>query len=136
MEGAQILTLVDTRRVALKIIVLFPEQTEPEHWHPRVGDDPGKEETIRIISGTVYFYVAGDEAIKHGFIPDGKSNCYTVRKEIIMNMGDQITLEPGEKHWFQAGREGAVMYTVSSTARDILDQFTDPLVVRTTKIID
>lgn len=117
VEGAQILTLVDTKRVALKIIALFSNQTEPEHWHPRVGYDPGKEETLRVINGTVFFYVPGEETIKFGFIPRGKDAYYTVRHEIVMHSGDQITLEPGTKHWFQAGKEGAVMYTVSSTAR-------------------
>ena len=135
LEGAQILTLVDTNRVALKLIALFPEQTEPEHWHPRVGNDPGKEETVRVIDGTVYFYIPGEGTVEKGFIPKGKESCYTVRKEIVMGPGDQITLEPGTKHWFQAGKEGAVMYTISSTARDILDQFTDPQVVRETRIM-
>jgi len=51
-EGVQVLTLVQTERISVKILVLFPNQTEPEHWHPPVGDDPGKEETIRVISGT------------------------------------------------------------------------------------
>ena len=33
-EGAQILTLVATPRMAAKVIALFPHQTLPEHWHP------------------------------------------------------------------------------------------------------
>jgi D-lyxose ketol-isomerase len=45
-EGGQMLTLVQTERISVKILVLFPNQTLPEHWHPPVGDDPGKEETI------------------------------------------------------------------------------------------
>jgi D-lyxose ketol-isomerase len=53
-----------------------------------------------------------------------------------MKPGDQITLEPGTKHWFQASGEGAVMYLISSCVRDVLDQFTDPEVVRETKIVD
>jgi hypothetical protein len=36
----------------------------------------------------------------------------------------------------QAGEEGAVMYTISTTARDILDRFTDPSIVRETKVVD
>ena len=34
-EGAQILTLVATSRVAAKLIALFPHQTLPEHRHRR-----------------------------------------------------------------------------------------------------
>lgn len=135
-EGAQILTFFSTERVSAKVIALFPKQTEPEHWHPQVGDDPGKEETVRVIDGTVYFYIPGQDNLAEGAIPKGKSHCYTVRHELVMKSGDQITLKPGTKHWFQAGKEGAVMYTFSTCVRDILDKFSDPDIVRTTKIID
>jgi len=135
-EGAQILTFLETDRVAFKIIALFPNQTMPEHWHPPVGDDPGKEETIRVISGPLFFFIPGDENIREGFIPEGKEAYYTVRHELVMNPGDQITVEPGKVHWFQSGIEGAVLYSISSTARDILDRFTDPEIVRETIIVD
>ena len=133
-EGAQILTFFSTERVSAKVIALFPRQTEPEHWHPAVGDDPGKEETIRVVQGTVFFYVPGAESRERGRIPQGKEACYTVRRELVLGPGDQITLAPGTKHWFQAGDEGAVMYTFSTCARDILDQFSDPDVIRMTRI--
>ena len=133
-EGAQILTMVQTERISVKVLALFPYQTEPEHWHPPVGDDPGKEETIRIISGTCYFYIPGEESLKEGFIPEGKDDYYTVRKEMVMESTDQITLDPGVKHWFQAGSEGTVMYSFSTIARDALDGFTDPGVERITQI--
>ena len=135
-EGVQVLTLVQTERISIKVLALFPNQTEPEHWHPPVGDDPGKEETIRVIAGTVYFYTPGEDNFSEGFILEGKEPCYTMRHEIVMKPGDQITLEPGEKHWFQARDEGAVMYSFSTIARDVLDQFTDPAIVRTTKIVE
>jgi len=135
-EGVQVLTLVQTERISVKVLVLFPNQTEPEHWHPPVDNDPGKEETIRVISGTVYFYVPGEDTFKQGFIVDGKNDCYTMRNEIIMKPADQLTLAPGEKHWFQAPDPGAVMYSFSTIARDALDQFTDPKIERITRIID
>jgi D-lyxose ketol-isomerase len=135
-EGVQVLTLVQTKRISVKVLVLFPNQTEPEHWHPPVGADPGKEETIRVIAGTVYFYVPGEDTLKEGFIVDGKADCYTMRKEIVMKPCDQLTLAPGEKHWFQAREEGAVMYSFSTIARDALDQFTDPRIERITKFVD
>ncbi len=53
-----------------------------------------------------------------------------------MKPGDQLTLRPGQKHWFQAGGDGAVIYTFSSTARDVLDGFTDSDVQRVTKIVE
>ena len=135
-EGVQVLTLVQSERISVKVLVMLPNQTEPEHWHPPVDDDPGKEETIRVIAGTVYFYVAGEDSLQEGFIVEGKDDCYTMRKEIIMMPGDQLTLAPGEKHWFQARDDGAVMYSFSTIARDALDRFTDPDIVRITKVVE
>ena len=136
VEGAQILTLVSTSRITVKIVVLFPGQTLPEHWHPRVGDDPGKEEIIRVISGTVRAYIPGEESMHEGFVPAGKEDVFTARNELILKPGDQVTFEPGTKHWFQTGQSGVVMYSFSSVARDVLDGFTDPDVRRVTEITE
>ena len=133
-EGAQILTLVQTERISVKIIALFSDQTEPEHWHPRVGDDPGKEETIRVVKGILYLYQPGANTLKFGQIPDNKDGVYTCRNELVMQVNDQVTFSPGTKHWFRAGKEGAVIYSYSTIARDILDKFSDPSVIRISKI--
>ena len=133
-EGVQILTMFETERIAGKILVLLPNQTEPEHWHPTVGDDAGKEEIIRAISGDLYFYIAGKENMQHGFIVEGKNDCYTMRNEIVLKPGEQLVLPAGSKHWFQAGENGAVMYSFSSKVTDLLDQFSDPDIVRETII--
>jgi D-lyxose ketol-isomerase len=135
-EGVQVLTLLQTERISVKVLALFPNQTEPEHWHPPVADEPGKEETVRVISGTLYFYIPGENTFKEGFLIKGKEHCYTVRHEIVMRAGDQITLAPGVKHWFQARDEGVVMYSFSTVARDALDLFTDKDIVRITKIVE
>jgi D-lyxose ketol-isomerase len=135
-EGVQVLTLVQTERISVKVLALFPDQTEPEHWHPPVGGDPGKEETVRVVAGTVFFYVPGENTFKEGFLVKGKEHRYTMRHEVVLRAGDQITLAPGEKHWFQARGEGAVMFSFSTVARDALDQFTDPDIVRVTKVVD
>jgi D-lyxose ketol-isomerase len=135
-EGLQVVTLVQTERISVKVLALFPNQTEPEHWHPPVGEDPGKEETIRVVGGFMHFYVPGENTLRDGFLVQGKEHHYTVRREIWMRPGDQITLTPGTKHWFQAGRDGVVMFSFSTIARDILDKFTDPDVVRTTKVVE
>lgn len=135
--GVQTLTYFNTDRLCAKQIVLFPDQICPEHWHPRVGDDPGKEETMRIRWGLVYLYIPGAslEPRVRDRIPDRKEH-FTVGKEVVLKPGDQITLAPGTVHWFQAGTEGAVIDDYSSTSRDVLDQFTDPEIVRTTQIVD
>ena len=60
-EGVQVFTMVQTERISAKVLAMLPDQTEPEHWHPPVGDDPGKEETIRVIAGALYFYTPGPD---------------------------------------------------------------------------
>jgi D-lyxose ketol-isomerase len=136
IEGVQVLTLVQTDRISVKVLALFPDQTEPEHWHPPVGNDPGKEETIRVVAGTVYFYVEGENTFNQGFLVKGKGRYYTLKHEIVLKPSDQITFQPGEKHWFQARDDGAVMYSFSSVARDALDQFTDPGIVRIVRVVE
>ena len=136
IEGAQILTLVAAGRIAVKVVALFANQTLPEHWHPPVGDDPGKEETERVVWGAVRFYIPGDDNMREGFVPAGKEDVYTLRHEVILEPGGQITVEPGTKHWLQAGEQGAIVYSFSSVARDVLDRFTDPDIQRGTQIED
>jgi D-lyxose ketol-isomerase len=135
-QGMHLFTIVATKRYAAKALALAPMQTEPEHWHPPVGEDPGKEETVRVLWGTLYFYLPGEGDAQKGFVPEGKEAAFTCRRELVMKPGDQLTLKPGEKHWFQAGRGGAVIYTFSSTARDVLDGFTDPGIQRVTTIVE
>jgi D-lyxose ketol-isomerase len=135
-EGVQVFTMVSTERIAAKVLALFPNQTEPEHWHPQVGGDPGKQESIRHIWGDLRFYVDGEDNMKEGFIVEGKDCAYTLRHEIILKPGDQLTFEPYEKHWFQTGPRGAVLYSFSTTVRDGLDGFTDPDIQRITVIKD
>ena len=135
-EGVQVYTFVNTGRISAKVLVLFPGQTEPEHWHPPVGNDAGKEETLRVIDGEVYFYISGDNTFRKGFITGGKENYYTCRHELVMNSGDTITLEPGKKHWFQTKDSGAVMYSFSTFVCDMLDKFSDPNILREVEIID
>lgn len=133
-EGVQILTFFDTDRIAGKLLILLSDQTEPEHWHPAIGNNPGKQEIIRALWGELRFYIPGVNNMKFGFIPEGQESNFTVRHEIIMKPGDQLVLEPGTKHWFQAGPEGALLYSFSTTVCDIKDCFTDPKIVRTTVI--
>jgi len=133
-EGAQIFTFVQTDRYAAKIIALVPGQTLPEHWHPRVGEDPGKQETVRVAWGTLYLVGEGPATPMRAAIPAGKGAVYTLRHEEVLGPSGSRTFSPGEKHWFQAGPEGVVVYSFSSVARDALDGFTDPGVQRVTRI--
>ncbi|MBV8563172.1 MAG: D-lyxose/D-mannose family sugar isomerase, partial [Actinobacteria bacterium] len=49
--GLQLLVYVNTERVCAKELVLFPNQLCPEHRHPPVDGEPGKEETFRCRAG-------------------------------------------------------------------------------------
>lgn len=131
-EGASMLTLVDTERIAVKLIVLLPEQTLPEHWHTAVDGKPGKEETVRVARGELRLYVPGPDSVGRGFVPSEKEPYYTSRRECVLAPGDQRTIREGTKHWLQAGKEGAVVFSFSSYAHDARDPFTDPKVVRVT----
>jgi len=129
-EGAQIFTFVNTNRIGVKVIVLLPNQTLPEHLHPPIGNDPGKKEKLRGKKKTLRVYIPGDNTLSKGFIPDKKEEEYTVLNENILNEGEQIILEPGTKHWFQAGENGSVFFSFSTTVRDGKDIFTDKEVDR------
>src|SRR5882724_74325 len=77
--GLEVLTYVNTDRVCAKEIVMFPQQTCPEHWHPTKGAKLGKEETFRCRWGTVYLYVPGEPAKNPGARPPkGSESHYTV----------------------------------------------------------
>ena len=133
-EGAQIVSLVDTDKVAARVIALFPGQTEPEHWHIGFNGYEGKQETLRAIKGDLLVYLPGEENISRGHIPEGKEAYYTARHEIVLRPAETLTMPVGQKHWFQAGEDGAVFYTISTLAVDAMDPFSDPEIVRKTVI--
>jgi D-lyxose ketol-isomerase len=109
--GLQLVVYVNTERVCAKELVLLPNQTCPEHRHPPVGGDPGKEETFRCRLGLVRLHVDGED-------------------EIVLRPGEQWTIPPDTLHWFQAGDDGAVVSEFSTRSRDENDVFTDPQIVR------
>ncbi len=129
--GCEIVTYVNTARVCAKEIVLFPWQICPEHRHPQMDDDPGKEETFRCRSGVVYLYVPGKPVRRmKARLPKAKHDCFTVFHEIVLKPGDQYTLKPNTWHWFQAGGQGAVVSEFSTRSRDEHDVFTDKAIRR------
>ena len=130
VEGLQLVTMFETDRIAGRILVMTPGQTEPEHWHPPFGGDPGKLEIIRAFWGEVRFYLPGKDTMRRGFLVPGKEHYYTMRNERILQPGDTLVLEPGTRHWFQAGSEGAVFYSFSTMVRDGVDGFSDENVRR------
>jgi len=106
----QIVVYVNTERVCAKELVLFPGQMCPEHRHPPVDGDPGKEETFRVRRGEVLLNVAGEEVVLHA--------------------GEQHLVPPDTLHWFRAGDEGAIVSEFSTRSRDEADVFSDPQIIR------
>ena len=134
--GLGVLVYVNTERCCAKELAMWPRQTCPEHCHPPVGSDPGKEETFRCRWGTVYVYVEGDPAEKPACQPPaGRESTYTVWHQIELHPGEQYTIHPNTLHWFQAGDEGAVVSEFSTRSTDENDIFTDPDIQRLTKIV-
>ena len=109
--GLQIVVYVNTERVCAKELVLFPGQMCPEHRHPAVGAEAGKEETFRCRRGSVHLHVDGQD-------------------ELVLQPGNQYTIRPDTLHWFRAGDDGAIVSEFSTRSRDEADVFTDPRIVR------
>ncbi|MBE6770167.1 MAG: D-lyxose/D-mannose family sugar isomerase [Ruminococcaceae bacterium] len=133
--GLQLVTYINTERVCAKEMVLLPGQTCPEHKHIPTGTMQGKEETFRCRYGEVYLYVEGEKNVAEikGKIPPTD---VTVFHEIVLKPGEQYTIMPETLHWFQAGKDGAVISEFSTRSTDETDIFTDSTIVRETKIED
>lgn len=133
--GLGVLVYVNTARCCAKELALLPRQTCPEHRHPPVAGEPGKEETFRCRWGTVNLYVSGPRTGKPaGRAPRRRESTYTAWHEVVLKPGDQYTLQPNTLHWFQAGPRGAVVSEFSTRSRDEADLFTDPEIQRITRI--
>ncbi len=130
--GLEVIVYENNDRYCAKELVMLPRQICLEHRHPRVSEtNPGKQETFRCRWGECYLYVPGEPAeICKARVPEKYKPYLTVWKEIVLRPGDQYTLKPDTKHWFQAGNEGAVVSEFSSKSLDDVDKFTDPRVQR------
>ncbi len=137
LSGLQLLTYVNSPRYCAKELVLFPRQTCPEHLHPPFAGTPGKQETFRCRWGEVYLFV-DDPQLTHNEasgtarcrVPEGGEEYYTCQRYVLLRPGEQYTIAPNTRHWFQAGERGAVVSEFSSESRDELDIFTDPRINR------
>ncbi len=130
--GLQAVTYINTNRYCAKEIILLPGQFFPEHLHPPINkDNRGKQETFRCRWGKVLLYLEGKPSPKpKARIPDKYRPYLTVWKEVELRPGDQYTITPDTKHWFQAGEKGGVVSEFSSISIDEKDVFTDPRVKR------
>jgi D-lyxose ketol-isomerase len=125
--GAAAIDTIIAPRYGGRLIVFFPNQRFPEHWHPDVDGVPGKEETFRVLWGQVTIYCPGEpspNASSH--IPAGKEAMFTSRHEVVLRPGEQATAALHDRHWLVAGPDGTVGLELSSTVRDEFDRVTDP----------
>ena len=127
--GLELITYINTDRVCAKEMVLFPGQSCPEHWHVPTNGQEGKEETFRCRYGRVYLYVDG-EGEQGAIAAKIPQTPVSVFHEVILNPGEQYTIYPGTKHWFQGGPDGAVISEFSTHSTDETDEFTDSRIVR------
>jgi D-lyxose ketol-isomerase len=109
---------------------LLPGQIIPEHWHVKVKDVPEKMEAWLVRSGEIYAYAEGAPTanIKARLAPADATNV-TVKCEHILRVGDITGIShPLEKHWMQAGPQGAVFTEFSTYHTGEAVKFTDPRV--------
>ncbi|GGE31239.1 D-lyxose isomerase [Pullulanibacillus camelliae] len=136
VSGLQLITYVNTNRVCAKELALLPNQTCPEHKHPKRSFDEGKEETFRCKYGQVFLYVEGPETSLRAVDPPlGDEAYYTAGQEVLLSPGEQYTIPPNTLHWFKAGSEGAIVSEFSTKSTDEEDIFTDPRIKRVPEIL-
>lgn len=131
--GLLILIYENNDKYCAKEMGMLPHQTCPEHIHAPLLEKgyPGKQETFRCRAGEVTLYVEGEPAAAPRCCPpEGSEDYYTVWHEIHLMPGEQYTIKPNTKHWFQAGSEGAVVSEFSTPSFDEFDIFTDPRIRR------
>ena len=89
---------------------LLPGQTIPEHWHVAIRNIPAKMEAWLVRYGEVYAHGEGEptSAIKAKLSPAAAAQV-TAKRERVLGVGDIAGLSrPLEKHWMQAGPQGAI----------------------------
>lgn len=134
--GLQVIPIAETPALGVRLAVMLPGQTCPQHRHPPLGDHPGKEETWRVAWGEVYVNMPGPAtACPMSSLPSHRADAFTVRAETVLRPGDQLTSPPHTWHWFQAGPEGAVVWLFCSRFTDAADEFRDPDVRRMEPVV-
>ena len=133
--GLAIHVYMNTYRCCGKELAMVPGQICPQHLHPDIDGEPGKEETFRVRAGEVHLFVPGDDseeakAFAMSIVPEDKQKTFTIYKHHHLKTGDQLTLEPNTPHWFAAGKDGAVITEFSTRSRDEYDIFVDKAIVR------
>ncbi len=125
-EGFVLIDLLRTEKVRTSILIMLPNQTLPQHMHPNYNSDNGKEETVRVLWGETKVFVEGEENYSKINFPKGKEAYYTARHEINLKPGEQYSVPPTVKHWFQAGPQGSVNIAFQNRVNEDYNIFYDP----------
>lgn len=109
---------------------LLPGQMIPEHWHVALPAEnvPVKMESWHVRWGSTYTYGEGEPTEKLAVkIPECEQKYVTVRHEKALQLGEVTGLtRPEQKHWQQAGPEGAIVTETSTFHSGAAVRFTDP----------
>ena len=124
-EGFVFVDILRSERLRVTVLVMLPNQTLPQHLHPSYDGERGKEETLRVLYGHTRVFVEGQDSANVN-VPDGKEQYYTARRQIALDAGEQYSIAPGIKHWFQAGPEGSVNLTFQNRVDESKNIFDDP----------
>lgn len=106
---------------------LLPGQIIPEHWHVKVGNVPEKMEVWLVRSGEIYTYAEGAPTSNmRAKLTDADAAHITVKSERILLVGEIAGISrPLEKHWMQAGPQGAIFTEFSTFHTGEAVKFTD-----------
>jgi len=126
-EGVAFIDILRSPRLRITILVLLPGQTLPQHLHPAYDQEPGKEETLRVLYGSTKVYVKGGPSNAEIKVPPGKVPNYSARKEVALTIGRHFTIPPAKEHWFQGGLQGSVNICFQNRVDESHNVFSDPL---------
>jgi D-lyxose ketol-isomerase len=107
---------------------LLPGQVIPEHWHVKTGNIPEKMEAWLVRYGEVYTYAEGAPTpTMQAKLAAADAAHITVKSERILRVGEIAGIShPLEKHWMQAGPQGAIFTEFSTFHTGEAVKFTDP----------
>ncbi|MGA2362578.1 MAG: D-lyxose/D-mannose family sugar isomerase [Candidatus Aminicenantales bacterium] len=125
-EGFAFIDILRSPQLRVTILVLLPGQTLPQHLHPAYDQEPGKEETLRVLYGSTNVYIEGEPSNPRIHIPSGKTPHYTARQEIALTIGRHFTIPPMKEHWFQGGPQGSVNICFQNRVDETHNVFFDP----------
>lgn len=127
--GLQLLVYVNTERVCAKEWCSFRVRPARSTSIYLPAESPGKRKPSAADSEksiSMWRVKKNTEKIKAS-VPASE---ITVFHEIVLRPGEQYTIQPETLHWFQAGKEGAVISEFSTRSTDETDIFTDKSIIR------